>query len=209
MVKCDDEILKKIIADLQMKHDCHTLILYGSRARDEHNVSSDYDIIAIKDRGDFERDCRIFNGFYLDAFVYPEAMLENPEQNLIRAKDGIVILQKNHVGNDLLQKIQLIYESGPPKTPAWEKHEIPAWLNKMVQRGKEEDVEGNFRLHWLLHDSLECYFKMRDLWYLGPKESFKWLRENDEIAYQAFDAALESSAHINKIADLIKKITDV
>jgi len=59
-------------------------------------------------------------------------------------------------------------------------------------RTKTEDIEGNFCRHWLLHDLLECYFKIRDQWYLGPKESFKWLKKNDEKTYQIFDAAVKT-----------------
>jgi predicted nucleotidyltransferase len=64
MAEINDERLLKIAQDLQAKHQCHTIILYGSRARDEPTNTSDYDIIAIREQGEFERDCRVFDGFY-------------------------------------------------------------------------------------------------------------------------------------------------
>jgi uncharacterized protein len=64
-----NERLLKIVQYIQEKYRCHTIILYGSRARGESTNTSDYDIIAIREQGEFERDCRFFDGFYLDAFI--------------------------------------------------------------------------------------------------------------------------------------------
>lgn len=205
-LKNSDELLDIIKRDIVENYKCHTIILYGSRARGEHTPTSDYDIIAIRDIGDLERDCRLFKGFYLDIFVYSEEAVKNPDSTLIRIKDGIVLCQKDHVGDVLLKKINSIFKSGPPETPHWEKHEINTWIMKMLHRAKQCDIEGNFRRHWLLHDLLECYFKLRDAWYLGPKESFQWLKINDISTYMAFDKALKSDADFNSIQNLINLI---
>jgi len=179
----NDPLLNIIKDDLIKNYKCHTIILYGSRARNEATSTSDYDIIAIRETGDMERDCRLIEGFYLDIFIYPENTTKNPDASLIRIKDGTVLCQKDHIGDDLLTKIKSLFLAGPAKTPAWEKHEINTWVMKMLARAKQEDIEGNFRRHWLLHDLLECYFKLRDSWYLGPKESFQWLKTNDLRLY--------------------------
>jgi len=205
----NDERLLKIVQDIQAKHDCHTIILYGSRARGESRSTSDYDIIAIRELGDFERDCRIFDGFYLDAFVYSEEAIKNPDASLIRIKDGIVLIQKEHIGEMLLNKIKIIFQQGAPKTPTWEKNEIITWTRKMLQRAEENDIEGNFRRHWLLYDLLECYFKMRDIWYLGPKESFQWLKANDPITYSTFEISLKPNSSFNDIEKLISNVTSI
>ena len=205
----NDNRLLKIVQDMQAKHGCHTVILYGSRARNEPTNTSDYDIIAIREQGDFMRDCRIFEGFYLDAFIYPEDSIKNPDVSFIRIKDGIVLVQKEKIGETLINKIKSIFQQGAPNTAAWEKVEISTWTKKMLQRAKENDIEGNFRRHWLLHDLLECYFKMRDSWYLGPKESFQWLKTNDPETYSAFEVALQPNASLNDIENLIEKITTI
>lgn len=199
----NDPILRKIQDNLIKQHKCHTIILYGSRARGDHTATSDYDIVAIRDQGDLERDCRLIDGFYLDIFIYSEAMIQNPDNYLIRIKDGIVLCQKDNLGNALLEKIHTIFNAGPTPTPIWEKHEINNWIMKMFQRAKQNDTEGNFRRHWLLHDLLECYFKLRNLWYLGPKESFRWLKINDEKTYIAFDIALKKDSSLESIESLI------
>jgi predicted nucleotidyltransferase len=199
----NDPLLKKIEHDIIQNYKCHTIILYGSRARGEATSTSDYDILAIRENGDLERDCRLFENFYLDIFVYSEEAIRNPDTSLIRIKDGIVLRQKDSMGDDLLVKIKSIFNAGPPATPTWEKHEINTWVMKMLDRAKQDDIEGNFRRHWLLHDLLECYFKLRDKWYLGPKESFQYLKKSDMQTYVAFNKALQSDASFDEIEKLI------
>lgn len=202
----NDPLLAAITHDISDKYKCHTVILYGSHARSEATPTSDYDIICIREKGDLERDCRLFKGFYLDIFVYSEEMIANPDLSLIRIKDGIVLYQKSNMGDDLLNKIKSLFQSGPPKTPKWEKDEINTWVMKMLDRAKQDDIEANFRRHWLLHDLLECYFKLREQWYLGPKESFQWLKNNDSPAYSAFETALKPDANTASIENLIKHV---
>lgn len=175
MIRLEDEILKLILADIEQKYAPHTIILYGSYARGDATRVSDYDIVAIRQSGEFVRDCRLLHDHYLDAFIYSESDVQMDA--LLRIKDGIVLKEKDSYGNKLLTKIKKMYQEGPSRTPDWEKKEIPVWLEKMLNRAKIDDIEGNFRRHWLLHDLLECYFKMRDEWYLGPKESFQWLKK--------------------------------
>jgi predicted nucleotidyltransferase len=71
-----------------------SFILYGSRAHGEHDANSDYDIFAICECGNFEKDCEIFEGTYLYAFIYSEGHITEPDSFLIRIKDGIVLLKK-------------------------------------------------------------------------------------------------------------------
>jgi hypothetical protein len=62
-------------------------------------------------------------------------------------------------------------------------------------------------MHWLLHDLLECYFKLRDHWYLGPKESFQWLKANDINTFFAFEKALKPGTSLQSISDLVKQVS--
>lgn len=202
----NDRLLKKIQKNLIDNYKCHTIILYGSRARGDQTEQSDYDIVALRPEGDLERDCRFVDGFYLDIFIYSEDIIQHPDNYLIRIKDGIVLQQKDSMGDSLLQKINTLFKAGPTATPEWEKHEINQWIMKMFQRAKQDDIEGQFRRHWLLHDLLECYFKLRDRWYLGPKESFKWLKENDSATYTAYDTALKPYADFDTIEKLLNRV---
>jgi hypothetical protein len=94
----------------------------------------------------------------------------------------------------------------PTKTPNWEKLEITIWVEKMLNRVKNGGIEGNFRRCWLLYSLLECYFKLRHIWYLGPNKAFLWLEKNDPIVYIAFKEALEPSASISELEYLMKAV---
>lgn len=202
----NDDYLSKILNEMAQKHGCHTVILYGSRSTGDFDTGSDYDIIAIRETGEIEKDSRLFEGVYLDAFIYPEGPINEPDSFLIRIKNGIVLKQKDHQGDELLKHVNDIYIKGPQKTPQWEKKEILAWFPKMLDRAKRADIEGNYRKHWLLTESLNAYFRLHDLWYLGSKKAFLWLKFNDPKVYQAFDAAMRLDAGCSTIELLLSQI---
>lgn len=203
-----DSRLQKIVDDLKEKHACHTIILYGSRARGDETIASDYDIIAIRDKGEMERDSRKFEGVFLDVFIYSLNEIDKPS-DFLRIKDGIVICEKDRIGRDLLEKVKDCYKKGPVPKPAWEKQVMVAWGQKMLERASIGDIEGNFRAHWLIYDLLEAYFQLKDMWYLGPKEAFQWLKENDTSTYAMFEDVLRQGLNLKDLKELTKKITQV
>lgn len=73
----------------------------------------------------------------------------------------------------------------------------------MLERATKGDVEGNFRLHWLLFVLLEDYFAVRRNWYLGPKQSFRSLRETAEEHFSVFDVALKPGASLDAVREVI------
>jgi len=202
-----DQIFLKMLNHLKINFNCHTFILYGSRARGvDVTESSDYDIIAIRRLGDNIREACEFEGGFIDAWIYSESILKKIDSSFLRIKDGLIIEQKKDFASQMLKKVDEFYEAGPVPTPKWEAILIYSWLQKMYQRSALKDIEGNYRRHWLLFDCLESYFKLRNLWYLGPKESFNWLKEHDKKVYRAFEKALSFDAkdiHIQKLVKLI------
>lgn len=202
-----DHTLLMIVKYLKEKYDCHTIILYGSRARNDSNDLSDYDILAIRDTGEMERDCSTFDSFFLDAFIYATAAIKNPDESFLRIKDGVVVCQKDNVGEELLAAVRKMFAAGPKPIPHWEKRLIITWHNKMYARALKGDIEGNFRMLWLLYDLLESYFKLRDRWYLGPKESFQFLKINDIQTYVLFDNALKNPFQLDNVKKLIERVT--
>ncbi len=200
-----DPRLVKIVNQLKEKYDCHTIILYGSRARGDETAASDYDIIAIRDKGEMERDCRKFEGVFLDVFIYSLEEIKQPS-DFLRIKDGIVICEKNKIGSELLEKVRDCYKKGPIPKSAWEKQVIAVWGQKMLERANIGDVEGDFRAHWLIYDLLEEYFQLRDLWYLGPKEAFQWLKANDAAIYGLFEKVLSQGINLKQLKILTEKI---
>lgn len=73
----------------------------------------------------------------------------------------------------------------------------------MINRAKKGDIEGNFRYHWILVDSLKIYFLIKDLIYLNPKKSLIYLKNNDQLAYKFFDEALGINSQFEKVEELV------
>src|ERR1041385_7486137 len=109
-----DPHVDALVEELRNKFHCHTFILYGSRARGDAKDTSDYDILGITTEGDtVVRDARIWNGYYLDAFIYPESFLGSLDESLLKLKGGIVLVERDGIGSDLLKRIETLYLAGP------------------------------------------------------------------------------------------------
>ena len=61
----------------------------------------------------------------------------------------------------------------------------------MVLRTKRDDVEGYFRWHWVLTDSLEIYCDVIGSFYYGPKKTLRRMEQTDEEAYLIYAEALK------------------
>ena len=199
----DDPLIHQIADELRDRHGCHTVILYGSRARGDQRPGSDYDLLGIRAGGERMRDARLWNGAYLDLFIYPEQLIAQPDETMLQWLGGVVLFQQGQIGDTLLARLDAIFRAGPAPLPADERQTRRVWAGKMLDRAREGDIEANYRRAWLLTALLEDYFQLRDQWYLGPKRSLIWLREHDSAAYAAFDAALRPGASLDQIAALI------
>jgi predicted nucleotidyltransferase len=82
----DLDIGTKLMRELVENHHCHTVILYGSRARGDFNENSDVDVLGIRDSGDAYRIGRPWNGYLLDVFVYAEENLPTPDDLFSNSK---------------------------------------------------------------------------------------------------------------------------
>jgi hypothetical protein len=195
-----DKLLKGFKDEIRKRYKCHTLILYGSRARGDETAASDYDLLAFRKSGRLVHDARKIGTAYLDAFIYSERQAKPAE--LLRARGGLVLFQENGFGDRFLKKLDHLYARGPKRLP---KDEIAArivWAQKMLERAKRGDLEGNFRRVWLLTALLEDYFALRGIWYEGPKRGFSWLQIHDPKTAALFDRALRPSAKISAVEAL-------
>lgn len=211
-----EDILAKISNELCSKHGCHSILLYGSRARGEGNGSSDYDILAIR-HGSAEElhDGRNFEGAYVDAFIVSEQDIERKSKDdpaFIRFRHGRVLCEKDGWASKLVEAATERFRAGPKELTMPERQALKMWVAKMLARiaqGGPDDVEANYRRSWLHYELLEIYFKLRDRWYLGPKESFAWLKEHDHTAYALFELALEPNASRGALRRLAEKVIEI
>jgi uncharacterized protein len=202
----EDPHLERFVTILEREHGCHTIILYGSRALGLHSPSSDYDLLGIRSDGEDTRDARFVDGVFLDAFIRTEKTIVAGAHAFLHVRGGIALRDPQGMGARLLADVAAALEAPPLEVPSAEIAMRRAWCTKMLGRIRNaapDDIEAHYRRHWLLMDLLELYFVLRRRHYLGPKESFRWLAENDVMAHRAFAEALVPGADVEAIARLV------
>ena len=190
-----------LIRELVGDHGCHTVILYGSRARGDATERSDVDVLGIRETGDTFRIGRPWRGLLLDAWVYSQSNLPKVD-DLLYIKDGVVIQDHDGFGSSLLTKIRAALATPPKPLPAWDRELRVTWIDKMLDRAGVGDAEGDYRRHWLLFELLETFFLFSNQRYPGPKESLKQLELNDPGVFTLFQAALKPGADLATIRNL-------
>lgn len=192
-------ILGTLCERMKADYAAHTILLYGSMADGSANADSDLDLAAFAPVDPLIRVAELRDGVFIDAFVYPEAVLEHPEDEHLRFRGSRILLQQAGSAESLLQLLEEKYQAGPDPLPVDEVAVRRTWARKMLVRIQRGDAEGNYRRHWLLTALLEDYFLLRGLWFEGPKKALAWLSAHDPAALQAMEAALEPDAPITAI----------
>ena len=185
-------------------HGCHTVVLYGSRARGDADAGSDVDLLCIRDDGSAVRDARVIDGVYFDTFVYPRDALATPDVSLLRILGGQVMRERDGEGTALLDRVRALFDKGPEPLPADEQTARIVWARKMLDRIRHNDgVEADYRRQSLVVQALEDYFALRGLWFRGPKVAFPWLLTHDDAAHRAFEAAMRSPVSDDVLVALV------
>ncbi|HAT1130576.1 TPA: nucleotidyltransferase domain-containing protein [Legionella pneumophila] len=204
----NDPILQAIVEELTSLYHCHTVILYGSRARGDFTASSDYDVAGIIQTGEKKRIARLDekHGVYHDLFVYPESAFDTISDEHLCMSDGIVIIENKNFGRELLKKLNAAIKVPESITP----EEITVrkvWYQKMLARASTRDLEGKYRQIWAIYTILEDYFVFRKLRYQGPKKAFQYLEIHDPETLSLFNETISNMHNVDILEKLIKKIT--
>ncbi|GAA0069549.1 hypothetical protein UT300003_10720 [Clostridium sardiniense] len=189
---------------LKNKYNCHSIILYGSLSNGTETDESDIDIICFADNIKEQNDTSELFGRQLDAWIYDTSMMEKYKE-LAHINGGKIILDERNICNKLLDNIDE-YIKNVEKLSEEQIEFQKKWLIKMLNRASKNDIEGNFRYHWLLVDSLEIYFNIKGIRYMGPKKSLNFLKENDEIALEYFNEALNTNSGLKEAKRLVEFI---
>lgn len=183
--------LDKILHYISQTYHPVSIILYGSYADGTNCESSDFDALVISRDHDVWHDTSFVSGIQLDVFIYPESFFEGDYncEDFVQIKDGQIIVDVNHSGELLKKRVLSYVESLPRKS----KQEIQCdidWCEKMLVRAKRPDVEGMYRRHWLLIDSLEIFCNAVNHLYTGPKKSLLWMEKNYPMEFACYKRAL-------------------
>ncbi len=202
-----DNVLQSIIKELKMTYHCHTIILYGSRARGDFSKTSDYDIAGITTSGDkkwiarFDEEHQVFH----DIFIFPEIELTPPLASHLHMADGIVLCDYQDFGKKLLEMLRHM-ASHPESLSVDEITSRKVWYRKMLARAEGQDIEGKYRHIWIIFAILEDYFSFKQLRYQGPKKAFQYLAQYDPKTLALFDNALSNTQNTMHLKILIEDI---
>ena len=181
----------QIMEYLTTTYQPESVLVYGSFADGSANANSDFDALVIA--GDRERhDASIVDGTVLDLFVYPAETFRTDYDpaDFVQIFDGTILLDRNGTAAQL-QKRVLDYLAQLPKKSDEENLQALDWCEKMLARTQRGDAEGDFRWHWLLVDSLEIYFDLRQQPYYGPKKALRTMARTDPEAFALYSKALK------------------
>jgi predicted nucleotidyltransferase len=204
----EEQALAEIIQTLTADHGCHAVILYGSRARGDFQPTSDWDVAAICEAGATapRRVARAFRGAWLDAFVYTEAAFAVIDPELLRFLPARILVDQRGFAKKLIERVTAFEQEGPPPLPEGEDEMVRVWYAKMLGRIARGDLESKYRRAEFLFQALENYFKLRGLWYRGPKAGLPWLAGHDHETHAAFARALDPHASLEDLRALVQRI---
>ena len=181
---------EKIMDYLKKTYQPDAVIVYGSFADGSANLNSDFDALVIAGK-EKTHDSSVVDGVVLDVFVYPAETFStdyDPEE-FVQVWDGKIVLDEHGIAGQLKAKV-LDYIEHLPKKTATEVAQEVEWCEKMLLRTMREDVEGYYRWHWVLCDSLEIYFDVMGLHYYGPKKALRLMEKSDVEAFGLYAKAL-------------------
>ena len=181
---------EKIMDYLKKTYQPDAVVVYGSFADGSANLNSDFDALVIAGK-EKTHDSSVVDGVVLDVFVYPAETFSadcDPEA-FVQVWDGKIVLDEHGVAGQLKAKVLDFIEHLPKKTATEVAQEVE-WCEKMLLRTMREDIEGYYRWHWVLCDSLEIYFDIRGLHYYGPKKTLRLMEKSDAEAFGLYAKAL-------------------
>lgn len=194
--EADKQILNSIIEELKGKHKCHTIILYGSRARGQTTPTSDYDVVGVCKRGKKTRIAKRQKGYYWDVFVYPEKDLRKLGDQHMSWKHAKILHANGTYGKRLLKRIKSLLKRPFKPHPQYEIDITKVWAQKELDRCRMNDIQALYRRVEFHNALIDHYFLVRQKRFWGPKEGFAWMAKNDPKTFGLIKRALKSPSNL-------------
>lgn len=204
-----DPVLTAIVRHLTDKYKCHTVILYGSRARGSTTATSDYDVVGVRSRGTKTRVAKKQNGFYWDVFVYSEKELRKLGNEQMGWRDAIVLVEKKNYGRNLVKRLTKLVTKPYKPLPAYQIKVLKVWAQKELERCAVRDIHGMYRRAEFHNALVEHYFDIRKKRFWGPKAGIIWLKDHDPKMYKLLQRTLKKPSkleHLRAAASYVYKV---
>jgi predicted nucleotidyltransferase len=186
---------------LNEKYKPSLIILYGSYYTNTFNFESDIDLILYAPVPEFIHDSSIINEVQLDAWIYPEKEKIRTEK-LIHILPCEIIKDDNNIGRSLILKIEKFRDKTIKEMSDSERIQLNSWIDKMLNRAKENTIEANYRYNWLLHELPELYCQIRNQYYNGPIKTLKRIKDENLDIYNIYMELLGQKKNIEKLKEL-------
>jgi predicted nucleotidyltransferase len=205
----NDPVLNSIIRELKQKYRCHTVVLYGSRARGLTTPTSDYDVLGIRRQGEKTRIAKKQRGYYWDVFVYPEKDLRKLGDEHFAWKNARILYEDDRYGRDLLRRINKLLKTPYKPKPQYEIDVTKVWAQKEFERCRMDDIQGLYRRAEFQAALISDYFFVRKKRYWGPKEAFQWLEENDPKTFKLVRRTLKFPSSLSFLKAAASRVYEV
>jgi len=190
---------------LAMRYDARVVILYGSLATGDATAASDVDAVCfVEDERRFP-EAYTYQGRLMDVWIHPVGDASNTN-DFLKLHGCRVLLDKNGIGADLLQRVNAFLETAPEVISKESASHQRAWLWKMFDRALLGDAEGDHRRHWLLCDLPEAWCLLTARRYLGPKKTLQVMRARAPDTLRSLEHALRPNASPTEIEQAVLAI---
>lgn len=183
--------LGAVVGELTRARGCHTVILFGSRARGDADADSDVDLFGVGESLSGSTFSKTAGGFDFDVTFAAESTVREDPEEYLKIEDGLVLVQRDSYGDDLLRRVKKIVLAGPPPLSAEERVQRIHWLQRMASRAARADAEGRYRLSWLVSELPRVRFELEGRYWLGPKRSLALLANFDPDFSELYDRLLD------------------
>jgi predicted nucleotidyltransferase len=200
--------LSDIAAMIARRYGCHAVLLYGSRARGDHEADSDHDLFALREAGPSMHEVFTWRGAAIDVFVESDAAVAGePAPALLRLHGAVALRDAHGRGAALLRRIATAHAKPPAATDATEVATLRAWADKMLTRLDDPDpVLAGLRRAELLTQLLEIRHGLVGRRWSGFKEGVAWARSHDRAVYDAYRDALAPGATRTELQRLVELV---
>jgi hypothetical protein len=184
-------LLGRVVGELTRVHGCHTVILFGSRARGDGDAGSDVDLFCVGEDVVDGPLPRTIDGFDFDIWRADERSVEADLDEYLKIEDGMPLVQRARYGDALLGRIKQRVSAGPPSLSANERAQRLGWLSRMTARSDRDDDEARYRLIWLISELPRIRLELADRYWLGAKRSLVLLADLDPDFLALYRSALD------------------